>query len=231
MIPPLEILFDDVPGEPVAGYGGNPGWTGVAANFVESLDGVVALPDAKGESGAVVSGGSKADRFVMGLLRACADAVLIGAGTLRAAAGDLWFADSVFPEAAELYARVGKLRPQLYVVSGSGRVDPEHPALQQGGVLLKGLLSPRQILDRVRADGRQRILCEGGPGLFGELAAAGLIDDLFLTVSPRLFGRFANDGRKALIDARDLRGLPLRLVSARRVESHLFLRYGMKSLR
>jgi riboflavin biosynthesis pyrimidine reductase len=210
-IPPLEVLFADVPGEPVAGHGGNPRWTGVAANFVESLDGVVALPDAKGESGAVVSGGSRADRFVMGLLRACADAVLIGARTLRAAAGDLWFADSIFPEAADLYGRVGKLRPPLYVVSGSGRVDPGHPALEQGGVLIKGLLSPQQILDRVRADGHQRILCEGGPGLFGELAAAGLVDELFLTVSPRLFGRFANDGRKALTDARDLRGMPLRL--------------------
>src|SRR5205814_8393664 len=82
MIPTLQVLFDAVAGGAVEEYGGNPRWTGVAANFVESLDGVVALPEARGESGGVVSGGSEADRFIMGLLRACADAVLIGAGTL-----------------------------------------------------------------------------------------------------------------------------------------------------
>ena len=225
MIPSLEVLFDAAAGEAVAEYGGDPRWSGVAANFVESLDGVVALPDARGESGAVVSGGSEADRFIMGLLRACADAVLIGAGTLRAAPGDLWFADSIFPEATSLYARIGKLRPRLYVVSGSGKVDPAHPALRDG-VLLTGKLTPQQILERIRADGHSRILCEGGPGLFGELQAAGLIDELFLTLSPRLFGRFAGDARKSLAEARRLDGTALRLLSARRNGDHLFLRYS-----
>jgi riboflavin biosynthesis pyrimidine reductase len=230
MIPKLEVLFDSVPGESVSEYGGNPRWSGVAANFVESVDGVVALPDAGGESGGVVSGKSRADHFVMGLLRACADAVLIGAGTLRASPRELWHADAIFPEAAELYARVGALRPRLYVVSRSG-VDPSHPALQQGGVVLRGQLTPQQIVERVRADGHQRILCEGGPGLFAELTAAGLVDELFLTVSPRLFGRFAGDARKALTDGLDLRGMPLQLVSARRHESHLFLRYRTNNAR
>ena len=224
MIPPLEVLLDSVAGEPVAEYGGNPRWSGVAANFVESLDGVVALPDARGESGGTISGGSEADRFIMGLLRACADAVLIGAGTLRAAPGDLWFADSIFPEAAALYARVGKLKPRLYVVSGSGKIDRSHPALREG-VLLEGLHTPQQILERIYADGHHSILCEGGPGLFAELQSAGLVDELFLTLSPRLFGRFSGDARKALIEARRLDGTPLRLLSARRNGDHLFLRY------
>src|SRR5207302_6591586 len=123
-----------LPGPLVRAYGGDLSLAEdcLVANFVESVDGVVAFPDAAGESGAVVSGGSAADHFLMGLLRACADAVLIGAGTLRAAPRDLWFADAIFPEAAELYARIGKLQPPLYVVSGSGAVDPAHPALRQG---------------------------------------------------------------------------------------------------
>ncbi len=229
-LPEFDVLFESVPGEPVEGYRGNPRWSGVAANFVESLDGVVALPEAGGESGGVVSGGSRADHFLMGLLRACADAVLIGAGTLRAAPGDLWFADSIFPEAAPLYARIGSLRPRLYVVSGSGNVDRAHPALREG-VLLTGKLSSEEIIARLRADGHSRILCEGGPGLFAELAAAGMIDELFLTLSPRLFGRFPGDRRKSLTDARDLAGARLRLLSARRHESHLFLRYGANSFR
>lgn len=224
----FEVLFDDraeeAGGEPVPGYGGDPRWSGVAVNFVESVDGVVALAGAPGESGDLVSGGSRADKFLMGLLRSCADAVLIGAGTLRAAPRDLWFADSVFPEAAELYARVGGLRPQLYVVSRSGRVD--HPALRQGGVVLAGQLSPQEMVDRIRAAGHARILCEGGPGLFSELVAAGLVDEIFLTLSPRLFGRFEGDGRKALTDGRNLLGKPLQLRSLRRAGSHLFLRYA-----
>jgi riboflavin biosynthesis pyrimidine reductase len=220
----IEVLFDSVPGDPVTGYGGNPRWDGVAVNFVESLDGVTALPDAPGESGGVISGGSKTDRFIMGLLRACADAVLIGAGTLRATPRDTWFAESIYPEAAELYARVGKLHPPLYVVSGSGKIARLPPS----GVLLQGKQTPEGILERIRADGHRRILCEGGPGLFSELAAEGLVDEIFLTLSPRLYGRVPGDGRKALTDRRDLKGLPLHLRSLRRDESHLFLRYGTR---
>jgi riboflavin biosynthesis pyrimidine reductase len=225
MVPRLQVLFDEVPGEPVPEYGGVPCWDGVACNFVESLDGVTALPDANGESGGVISGGSAGDKFIMGLLRACADAVLIGAGTLRAAPRDTWYAESIFPEASDLYERVGRLHPPLYVVSGSGKVPPLPP----GGVLLQGKQTPQRIIERLRGDGHQRILCEGGPGLFAELADAGLVDELFLTISPRLWGRFANDGRKALTDKRDLRGAELKLRSVRRDESHLFLRYGKQS--
>ena len=56
------------------------------SNFVTSLDGVVTLGD-KPSAGSVISGRNQADRFLMGLLRACADAVLLGAGTLRATPG------------------------------------------------------------------------------------------------------------------------------------------------
>jgi riboflavin biosynthesis pyrimidine reductase len=214
VIPKLEVLFDQVGGTPVPEYSGDPRWTGLAVNFVESLDGIVALPDAPGESGAVVSGGSRADHFVMGLLRACADAVLIGAGTLRASPRDRWHADAIFPEAADLYARVGGLRPPLYVASNSGNIPPKDLTVVAG--------TPRQMVDRIRADGHQRILCEGGPGLFSELAAAGLVDEIFLTLSPKLFGRAG--ARKTLID-KDLGGAPLELRSLRRDGSHLFLRY------
>ena len=57
---------------------------------------VVALPVAA-ESGRVVSGDSEPDRFVMGLLRACADAVLVGAGTFRKGRGYLWHPDTAYP--------------------------------------------------------------------------------------------------------------------------------------
>src|SRR5471030_949889 len=69
----------------------------VIANFVASVDWVVALPG-NAESGGVISRGSEADHFVMGLLRACAGVVLIGAGTFRKGAGDLWDAESIYPQ-------------------------------------------------------------------------------------------------------------------------------------
>ena len=237
--PQLEVLFESarvgvrmgLPAALESAYGSDL-WLPpecVVANFVESVDGVVAFSDAGRESGAIVSGGSAPDRFLMGLLRACADAVLIGAGTLRAAAGDLWFPESIFPAAASLYQQARRAlglteRPRLYVVSGSGRVDPGHPALRDG-VVLRGKLEPGEILAALRRDGHRRILCEGGPGLFAELLAARLVDEIFLTLSPRLFGRWAGDARKALTEGRDLAGVRLELVSLRRHQSHLFLRY------
>ena len=225
-LPEFEVLLDETdPAQSVAVYGGDPRWTGVAANFVESLDGVTALPEAGIESGGLISGGSRADHFLMGLLRCVADAVLIGAGTLRAGARDLWFADSIFPEAAALYAQVGRLKPPLYVVTRSARIDPAHPALRAGATVLTGNLTPQEIVARVRSDGHSRILCEGGPSLFAELVHAGAVDELFLTLSPRLFGRMPGDGRKALTDRQDLGGAPLSLRSIRRSGSHLFLRY------
>jgi riboflavin biosynthesis pyrimidine reductase len=239
-LPAFEVMFDaargglGLPAELARAYGGDLDLPaeGVFANFVESVDGVVALKDPSGESGGVISGGSEADRFLMGLLRACADAVLIGAGTLRAAPRDLWFPESIFPDAAKLYASLRRAlglsaRPRLYVVSGSGRVDPAHPALAEGA-LLKGKLRAEEIVAAVKSDGARRILCEGGPGLFAELVAAHQIDDLFLTVSPRLFGRWNGDGRKNMTEARDLAGTPMTLRSARRQGSHLFLRYSLR---
>jgi riboflavin biosynthesis pyrimidine reductase len=239
-LPQFEVLFESardalpLPAALARAYGGV-FWLPrdcAIANFVESVDGVVAFPEAGAESGGIVSGGSDADRLLMGLLRACADAVLIGAGTLRAAPQDLWFPESIFGEAAPLFAEIRRAlglqaRPALYVVSGSGRVDPAHPALRAGGAVLRGKLQPGEIIGTLRRDGHRRILCEGGPGLFAELVAAKLVDEMFLTLSPRLFGRWEADRRKALTDGRDLTSAHLELSSLRRQGSHLFLRYRL----
>ena len=229
------------------------------ANFVSSADGVVALPGL-GESGGVVSGNSEPDRFVMGLLRAVADAVLIGAGTFRAAAGALWHPESAFPAARELFVELREqlgLRPHplLVVVTASGNIDPAQPALRdclivttaQGEARLRakvpiGTKLPsdpsiaaldaqrfecRVLLDLLHDRKLQVVLTEGGPSLVGQLLDAGLLDELFITTSPRLFGRRPSDGRKSLVEGVDLGGLPLDLLSVRRHDSHLFLRYAL----
>ena len=257
---PLEVLFErgDLPHFGLSTalsstYGGDFGIEGshTFANFVASLDGVVALSEG-GESGSIISGGSEADRFVMALLRACADAVVIGAGTFRRTPGAFWHAAHVYPALAEVFADLRKQlglppHPLLVVVTGSGMLDTTAPALQNaliattqpGEERLRAALATdarlvsfasdvvplASLLELLRSEGLRRVLTEGGPTLVGELMQAGLLDELFLTVSPRLYGRRPGDGKKSLMNGVDLDGRALELSSARRHGSHLFLRY------
>jgi len=109
----------------------------VISNFVTTLDGVVSL-NAKGHaSGGDISGFSTQDRMVMGLLRAIADAVIVGAGTLSIDRHHVWTAERIFPGLADEYRRLramlGKPAPPLNViVSGSGRVDLGLPVFASG---------------------------------------------------------------------------------------------------
>ena len=104
----------------------------VIANFVSTLDGVVSY-EIKGQSGgSTVSGSNPADGFIMGLLRASADAVIVGAGTLHdVSAKSLWTPEYTYPDAKHLYEeyRVNVLHkpeyPLLVVVSGSGQLELE----------------------------------------------------------------------------------------------------------
>ncbi|HEX6728165.1 MAG TPA: dihydrofolate reductase family protein [Nitrospira sp.] len=101
----------------------------IVGNFVQTLDGVVSLkfPDKSG--GADISGRNEEDAFIMAMLRAYADAVLIGEDTFRNAPGHVWTAGCVYPpfeEAFEAFRKqVGKdaLHPLNVVVSGRGHVD------------------------------------------------------------------------------------------------------------
>jgi riboflavin biosynthesis pyrimidine reductase len=245
-----------IPAELAESYGGDLAMATprLYANFVASVDGVVALRSGV-NSGSIISGRSEADRFVMGLLRACAEAVLLAAGTFRMTPGHLWHAEHVYPKAAPLFAEMRSAlglspRPLLVLISASGDLDTAHPALRHetlivttpaGASKLRGAnvrlsvveenpISAASIAGILRKEGLRRVLTEGGPSLFGQLLAAGLIDELFLTTSPLLLGRSAGDGRRALVEGADLFGSnALELLSLRRHESHLFLRYAVKA--
>jgi riboflavin biosynthesis pyrimidine reductase len=222
------------------------------ANFVETLDGVVAIPDVE-QSNALVADGSDDDKHLMGLLRAFADAVLIGSGTLRASPKGRWRPDGVFPAAkdafAELRASLGKAeRATVAVVTTGASLDTSHPVLAEAVVLTTAagaallgdsvpnvvvvndgaLVDLRAAVGWLRTQGYAQILAEAGPTTFGELVAAGLVDELFLTVSPVLAGRSAAGRRFGLIEGTAL--LPETRVgptlrSVRRGGGHLFLRY------
>src|SRR5689334_2154797 len=115
----------------------NPSAPTVIVNFVESLDGVVTVDPQHG-SGGEVSGFNEPDRFVMGLLRSLADAVVVGAGTVRAAPNHAWTAGRVNQEFADGYAvwrREMHLsqNPAQIIVTASGNVAPDHPAFGLDG--------------------------------------------------------------------------------------------------
>src|SRR5476651_388525 len=73
----------------------------VFSNFVTTLDGVVSLNVKGHASGGDISGFSAQDRMVMGLLRAVADVVIIGSGTLGVDRRHVWTADAIFPALAD----------------------------------------------------------------------------------------------------------------------------------
>jgi len=111
----------------------------VFSNFVSTLDGVVSLSEKGHASGGDISGFNAQDRMVMGLLRAIADVVIVGSGTLRADRRSVWTAGAIFPKLADEYRRLrdalGKRGPPLnVVVSGSGAIDLRLPVFASGKV-------------------------------------------------------------------------------------------------
>ncbi len=101
----------------------------VIANFVETIDGVVSYNAPGQTGGSVVSGDNKQDQMVMGLLRAYADAVIIGTSSLREDANHLHIPATIFPDYAHDYAelrtRLGKQEqlPITVVMTASGDVN------------------------------------------------------------------------------------------------------------
>lgn len=120
----------------------------VIANFVQTLDGVVALDATPTGSGSAISGASVEDRVVMGLLRAVADAIVVGAGTQRSIPGHRWTAERIYPPLApayrELRVRLGKPpSPLNVVVTARGNVDPSRPLFRGGEVPVLVVTTPR----------------------------------------------------------------------------------------
>lgn len=109
----------------------------VIANFVSTLDGAASFKLPGQSSGATISGSDAGDRFIMGLLRASVDAVMVGANTIHdTSPAGLWIPPETFPDAKDLYRdyRLNLLHkrgyPLVVVVSGSGRLDLDRAAFQ-----------------------------------------------------------------------------------------------------
>ena len=162
----------------------------------------------------------------MALLRACADAIVIGSHTLLASPKNRWTAEAAYPAAAaglaELRATLGLEEPPDVVVLTRKR-DIESAVL---GDRLSARDNVVEAIAELREGGRRRILCEGGPTLFGSVLAEGLAYELFLTVSPLLAGRGLPlvEGVELLPGTR----VAATLAGVRRHGAHLFLRYALE---
>ncbi|MDX6230266.1 MAG: hypothetical protein QOI76_3656 [Frankiales bacterium] len=206
-------------------------------NFVVSADGAASL-DGSSEQ---LSGAP--DKRVFGILRALCDVVVVGAGTARA---EDYQPVRIGPRRAEIRARHGlSACPPIAVVTRTLDLDLTRPLFTQAQartIVVTSSAVPDRRLDEARtvADvivqddlaglpqqlaerGLGRVLCEGGPELFGDLLRAELVDELCLTVSPQLVGSLSEHrltGSTALP-----RPLSLTLAGSRTDENFLFLRY------
>ena len=221
----------------------------VMLNMVSTLDGRVALG---GRSGRL---GNRADRELFHGLRGAVDAVMVGAGTLRAERYG-----RIIPEEARRRARRERglsEEPLACIVSAGLSLPVEIPliadpaahvviltssaaSLGQGAAHVEYVRSERDgalDLPSALAELRERfavrtLLCEGGPHLNSQLLAAGLVDELFLSIAPKLAGGEAAAGQPSL---RILAGpeldppAELELLYVLESDSQLFLRYGVRA--
>lgn len=157
------------------------------ANFIASVDGAASV---EGRSGGLAGDG---DRLLFGVLRSLADAIIVGAGTAVAEGyrppdeGVLYLASSTLSIPAD-YPTLSA--PNVVVVT-AGSASPERRAvLADAGATIVACGDDRvdmsALVDHCASLGQRRLLCEGGPTLFGTLVTDNLVDELCLTTAPML---------------------------------------------
>jgi riboflavin biosynthesis pyrimidine reductase len=212
----------------------------VRLNMIVSVDG--------GTSWNGVSGGlgGPADKELFGVLRSLTDVVLVASGTMRAE----HYGPAVLPLRAQMAreARGQAPVPSIGVVSRSCEFDWQSPffaaatqrplvitvssadanrrerASQVADVIIAGEqdVDLRRAVAEVGSRGARSILAEGGPTLNGELAQAGLLDELCVTLAPLLA---SGDAKRIIAGSALPRLETLRVVSICEQDDYLFLRY------
>jgi len=196
----------------------------VAINMISTVDGKVTV------AGRVGNLTSPVDQRLLKRLRAGADAVLVGAETVR----------------VERYSTLAvSPAPPLVVVSASLDFPPDHPSLHDTASPLI-FLTPSdrtvegatrtiqyvrepsgqlgRMLERLRAEhGIERVVCEGGPHFNAWLFAEGLVDEMFLSISPAVVGGLSSLTAVAGSVAFD--PVPMQLAGYAEDEGYVYLRY------
>jgi riboflavin biosynthesis pyrimidine reductase len=209
-------------------------------NMVATVDGRAAI---EGRARAL---GSEVDTLLLTELRALADAVLIGSGTLRAEGYARLVAN---PERVARREAAGRAPTPVAVLISRGLDLPwdaglfaaaDQPVLVYTGsdaeppdvaapleLVRLPAPTPAAALRDLRARGVRALLCEGGPRLNRALLTAGVVDELFLTVSPLLTG---NAGAPRIVEGNDLDApVDLALEWVLRHDDELYLRYRVRN--
>ena len=179
-------------------------WT--RAMMITTLDGAIAGTD--GLSGSI---SSSTDRLIFAEVRRLADAILVGAGTIRA---ERYNPMKARPEYQEDRAAAGLQTAPVVVIVSRGLdlpwQDPLFHESAQQPIVITGAhesssnelkraqahadvqqipdLDARTIIGAMHVRGLSRIVCEGGPTLLTQMAAADLIDEYDITLAPILAG-------------------------------------------
>ncbi|HEY3060210.1 MAG TPA: dihydrofolate reductase family protein [Chloroflexota bacterium] len=202
----------------------------LAINMVATLDGRAAL------GGTATGIGSAYDRQLMKELRAEADVVLHGAGTVRADPLSARVPADLVPGRL---ARGMSEQPLGAIVTRSGNLPLKHPyydsptvvyVLSDAAVRIPNVEVCRvpdlpAVLRDLEKRGVKRILCEGGPRLNASLLEAGLVDELHFTLAPKLAG---GTDPLTIVYGGAFPIVQLELLAVDRRNDELFLRYAVK---
>src|SRR5581483_5877725 len=239
MLPPMRELFPEVASyvDPAARYAGDDrraaraGRPWVLVNMITTVDGATAV---EGRSGGL---GGSADKRVFAAVRAVADVVLVGAGTVRA---ERYHAPRRRPDGSA---------PRLAIVTRSLDLDLDGPVFtadpanrplvvtsedadparrEDVAAVADVVVAGRELVDvdaalgAIAATGARVVVCEGGPSLNGHLVLADALDEVCLSVSPLAAGgrspRVAQGETPAVLRR-------LRLDRVLEEDGYLFLRY------
>lgn len=212
-------------------------------NFVATADGSVTF---QGRSGSI---GDEGDRVVFHTLREHVDAVLAGTGTLRTERYG-----RILGKEERRRRRVSAGRspePLATVITRSGDLPLEIPLFAEpeaeivvfspvesplSGVAARVHHEPydpdadrplTEVMRRLRQSyGVRSLLCEGGPSLFGSLLGERLVDELFLTLAPKLAGGSAGPTVATGTPLEELAELRIQWLLER--EGSLYLRYAVR---
>jgi riboflavin biosynthesis pyrimidine reductase len=219
----------------------------VFSNFIQTLDGKVQVLHRKREYWPL---GSRTDFRTLQEIRAHADALVHGKNTVRGSqvlrvlaaegvpelrrslgrSGDFWYVIVSGHPGEELLPHVAPCPEGVRVLlatTDEARLPAALPAEVEVARCGAGLVDPARVLAELDARGCERVCVEGGPTLMGPWYAADLVDELFLTLAPRVIGGGAGETltmvEGGLLPPEAVRRFEL--LSVRAVEGEVFLRY------
>ena len=248
--PTLRLEPADIHGRLVLPEGAAGGKPYTVINAVATLDGKAAL---EGRSSPI---GSALDRLIMRNLRCAVDGVLVGTGTLRAEDLELgvpqelverrrenglddqplWIilmGNSPLPKQRRLYRQPhGNKDVKLLVLGPPGAQSETIPkratfrALSAGAT--EGRPEPREVLEILAEKfGVRRLLVEGGPTVNYSFLSGGHVEELFLTLAPKISGESSAPTIVAGAAALPSGEQDARLLSAHTAGGELYLRYRL----